>query len=152
MWTKLGSLRNVIRWCVGILEGEELCVYWRVLWFWKCFYFIYVNLKNIVYAEFIYMCVVFATHRVCVCVGVQCSSCSIKFLLRAWSAWCVRWRSWLRHCATSRKVTGLIPDSVTVICLWHNPSGRIISLWGRLILEHKRVPGIFPGGVKTAGA
>jgi hypothetical protein len=37
--------------------------------------------------------------------------------------WCVmvptaggtRWRSWLRHCATSRKVAGLIPDSVNRI-------------------------------------
>jgi len=24
----------------------------------------------------------------------------------------VRWRSWLRHCATSRKVAGSIPDGV----------------------------------------
>jgi hypothetical protein len=24
-----------------------------------------------------------------------------------------RWRSWLRHCATSRKVAGSIPDGVT---------------------------------------
>ena len=24
-----------------------------------------------------------------------------------------RWRSWLRHCATSRKVVGSIPDGVT---------------------------------------
>ena len=26
-----------------------------------------------------------------------------------------RWRSWLRHCATSRKVTGSIPYGVTGI-------------------------------------
>ena len=26
-----------------------------------------------------------------------------------------RWRSWLRHCATSRKVTGSIPDFVSEI-------------------------------------
>ena len=26
-----------------------------------------------------------------------------------------RWRSWLRHCATSRKVAGSIPDGVTGI-------------------------------------
>jgi hypothetical protein len=26
--------------------------------------------------------------------------------------WGTRWRSWLRHCATSRKVTGSIPDGV----------------------------------------
>ena len=25
------------------------------------------------------------------------------------------WRSWLRHCATSRKVTGSVPDGVTGI-------------------------------------
>ena len=28
----------------------------------------------------------------------------------SWGTW---WRSWLRHCATSRKVVGLIPDDVT---------------------------------------
>ena len=26
--------------------------------------------------------------------------------------WVTRWRSWLRHCATSRKVAGSIPDGV----------------------------------------
>jgi hypothetical protein len=26
--------------------------------------------------------------------------------------WGRRWRSWLRHCATSRKVAGSIPDGV----------------------------------------
>jgi hypothetical protein len=31
-----------------------------------------------------------------------------------------RWRSWLRHCATSRKVAGLIPDGVTWIFHWHS--------------------------------
>ena len=30
---------------------------------------------------------------------------------------CMRWRSWLRHCATSRKVAGSIPDSVIDIIL-----------------------------------
>ena len=34
-----------------------------------------------------------------------------------------RWRSWLRHCATSRKVAGSIPDGVIEIFHWHNPSG-----------------------------
>jgi hypothetical protein len=33
-----------------------------------------------------------------------------------------RWRSWLRHCATSRKVSGSIPDGVIGIFHWHNPS------------------------------
>jgi hypothetical protein len=39
-----------------------------------------------------------------------------------------RWRSLLRHCATSRKVAGPIPDGVTGIFQWLNPSGRIVAL------------------------
>ena len=38
------------------------------------------------------------------------------------------WRSWLRHCAKSRKVAGSIPDGVTGILNWHNPSGRTMAL------------------------
>ena len=38
------------------------------------------------------------------------------------------WRSWLRHCATSRKVAGSIPDGVFGIFHWHNPSGRTMAL------------------------
>ena len=41
--------------------------------------------------------------------------------------WGTRWRSWLRHCATSRKVAGSIPDGVIVIFLWHNPSDRSMA-------------------------
>ena len=36
------------------------------------------------------------------------------------------WRGWLRHCATSRKVAGSIPDGVTGI--FHNTSGRTMAL------------------------
>ena len=39
-----------------------------------------------------------------------------------------RWRSWLRHRATSRKVAGSIPDGDIEIFHWHNPSGRTIAL------------------------
>jgi hypothetical protein len=39
-----------------------------------------------------------------------------------------RWRSWLRHRATSRKVAGLIPDGVIGIFHWYNPSGRTMAL------------------------
>jgi hypothetical protein len=39
-----------------------------------------------------------------------------------------RWHSWLRHCATSRKVAGSIPDGVIRIFHWHNPSGRTMVL------------------------
>jgi len=38
------------------------------------------------------------------------------------------WSSWLRHCATSRKVTGLIPDGVVGFFHLHNPSGRTMAL------------------------
>jgi hypothetical protein len=39
-----------------------------------------------------------------------------------------RWRSWLRHSVTSRKVAGWIPNGVTGIFHWHNPSGRTVAL------------------------
>ena len=39
-----------------------------------------------------------------------------------------RWSSWLRHCATSRKVAGSIPDGVIGIFHWYNPSGRTMAL------------------------
>jgi hypothetical protein len=38
------------------------------------------------------------------------------------------WRSSLRHCATNRKVAGSIPEGVTGIFHWHNPSGRTMAL------------------------
>jgi hypothetical protein len=40
---------------------------------------------------------------------------------------CTRWRSWLRHCAISRKVAGSIPDGVIGIFHWHNPSCRTMA-------------------------
>ena len=38
------------------------------------------------------------------------------------------WCSWLRHCATSQKVAGSIPDSVIGIFLSHNLSGCTVAL------------------------
>jgi hypothetical protein len=37
-------------------------------------------------------------------------------------------RSWLRHCTTIRKVAGSIPEGVTRMFQWLNPSGRIVAL------------------------
>jgi hypothetical protein len=34
---------------------------------------------------------------------------------------------WLKHCSTSRKVAGSIPDGVTGIFNWHNHSGRTMA-------------------------
>ena len=36
--------------------------------------------------------------------------------------------SWLRHCATSRKDSGSIPDGVTGVFHWLNTSGRTMAL------------------------
>ena len=42
--------------------------------------------------------------------------------------WNMRWNSWLRHCATSRKVADSMPDGVIGIFHWHNPSGCTMAL------------------------
>ena len=64
---------------------------------------------------------------------------------------CTRWRSWLRHCATSRKVAGSITDSVVGISHWHNPSGRTMALGFTQPLTEKSTRNI-SWGVKAAGA
>ena len=52
--------------------------------------------------------------------------CTVYTVCMYW--WDARCRSWLRHCATSRKVAGSIPDGVIWIFYWHNPSGRTMTL------------------------
>jgi hypothetical protein len=42
--------------------------------------------------------------------------------------WGMQRRSWLRHCATSRKVVRSIPDGAIGFFHWHNPSGRTMAL------------------------
>jgi hypothetical protein len=39
-----------------------------------------------------------------------------------------RWRSWLRHYATIRKVTSSIPDVVIGVFNWPNSSSRTLAL------------------------
>ena len=62
-----------------------------------------------------------------------------------------RWRSWLRHCATSQKVAGSIPDGVIGIFHWHNPSGRTMALGSTQPLTEMSTRNIF-WEVKAAGA
>jgi hypothetical protein len=70
---------------------------------------------------------------------LSCKTCLVNtsaFLLHFLNSFphhhiCLRgtlWCSWLRHCATSRKVTGSIPDGVDGIFHWHNPSGHTMAL------------------------
>ena len=58
------------------------------------------------------------SYSMLVCVCVQHSSINGVTL----------WRSWLRHCATSRKVAGSIPDGVVWVFRWCNSSSRIMAL------------------------
>jgi hypothetical protein len=44
------------------------------------------------------------------------------------TAWQWRWRSWLRHCAITRKVAGSIPDGIIGIFHRYNPFGRTMAL------------------------
>ena len=55
------------------------------------------------------------------------------------------------HCATSRKVAGLIPDGVIGILRWHNPSGRTMALGLAQPLTEMSTRNI-SCGVKTFGA
>ena len=64
-----------------------------------------------------------------------------------WGTW---WHGWLRHCATSRKVAGSIPDGVTGIFRSHNPSRRTVTLGLTQPLTKMSTRNIF-WGVKAAG-
>jgi hypothetical protein len=61
------------------------------------------------------------------------------------------WRSWLRHCATSRKMVSSMHDGVTGIFHLHNPSGRTMALGLTLPLREMSTKNIF-WGVKATGA
>jgi hypothetical protein len=58
-----------------------------------------------------------------------------------------QWHSCLRHCATSRKFVGSIPDGAIGIFHWHNPPGHTTA-WGTKAI----VPWNFTWEVKAAGA
>ena len=58
----------------------------------------------------------------------------------------MRWRVWLRHWTTSRKVAGSISDELIWIFYWHNPSGRTMPPgWTQSLTEMNT-------RVKVAGA
>jgi hypothetical protein len=62
---------------------------------------------------------------------------TIKMLPILWSGvlyWCSWQRSTSRHCTTSRKVAGSIPDGVIGIFYWHSPSGCIVALGSTQLL------------------
>ena len=62
-----------------------------------------------------------------------------------------RWRSRLRHCATSRKVAGSISVGVIAIFHWYNSSGRTMALRLTQPLTEMSTRNI-SWGIKAAGA
>jgi hypothetical protein len=62
-----------------------------------------------------------------------------------------RWCSWSKHCATSREVAGSLPNGVTGIFHWHNPSGRTTALGSMQHLKEMNTRKIY-WWVKSAGA
>jgi hypothetical protein len=61
-----------------------------------------------------------------------------------------RWRSWLRHYATSRKVTGTSRDEVDIFNL-SNPSSRIMALVSTEPLREMSTRNLL-WGLRSAGA
>jgi hypothetical protein len=55
--------------------------------------------------------------------GRATTGCLVNFV-----SWGTRWRSWLRHCATSRTVRDSISGGVSGIFHWNNPPGRTMGL------------------------
>jgi hypothetical protein len=60
------------------------------------------------------------------------------------------WCSSLRHCVTSRKVVGSIPDGLIGIFCWHNLSGCTVVMVSTRPVTEMSTRGIF-WGVKVAG-
>ena len=54
--------------------------------------------------------------------------CIVIIMVNYLFMWGTRWRSCLRHCTTSQKVAGSIPDGVIGIFNLHNPSCRTTAL------------------------
>ena len=59
-------------------------------------------------------------------------------------------RRLLRHCATSRKISGSIPDGVIGIFHWHDPSGRTAALGSTQPLTEMSIKNI-SWGIKATG-
>ena len=83
--------------------SSKIFVFPHILYIYIYIYiYIYTHIYIYTYIYihiYIYGCVC-----VCVCVCVCARVC-----VCVWDKW---WCSWLRHCATNRKVAGLIPDGV----------------------------------------
>jgi hypothetical protein len=94
-----------------------------------------------------------SNHRASLCYIAEdpwCISAFIAITNRLMLLLLQTWRSWLRHCATSRKVAGSIPDVVIGIFHWLNPFGRTMALGSTQPLTELSTKNI-SWGVKAAG-
>ena len=78
---------------------------------------------------------------VCVCMNVLCVCMHTCMYV------CTRWRTWLRHYATSRKVAGSVTDGVNGIFYCFNLSGPGVDQ-----SSNRNEYQIYFQGVKAAGA
>ena len=64
-----------------------------------------------------------------------------------------QWRSWLRHCTTSRKVEGSVPNGVIGIFHWYSPSSLTVALGSTQPLTEMSTRNIYWGvkGVRCVG-
>ena len=89
--------------------------------------------------------------HLCCLYMLSCRGPGPHYLLYLRNTWYTWWSSWLRHCSTSRKVAGSIPDGVIGIIRCHNPSGRTVTLVSTQPVTEVSTRN-FPWGVKAAGA
>jgi hypothetical protein len=64
-------------------------------------------------------------------------------IIRVYKAVLSGWCSSLRHCGTSQQVAGSIPDGVTGIFRWHNPSGGTMALGSTQLLTEVSTRNIY---------
>ena len=80
---------------------------------------------------------------------IDCTMFELQnYRYRSWNTRCC---SWLKHCATRRKVAGSIPGGFTEISHWQIPSGRTMAQLSTQPLREMRTRNI-PWLVKTASA
>ena len=69
---------------------------------------------------FMYNCCAFRTHQVIITHVCVCVCVCVCVYIYIYICLITRWRSWMRHCATSQKVAGSIPNGVIVIFRWQS--------------------------------
>jgi hypothetical protein len=131
---------------LNFLQRVYVCVCWNI----SCIFWRSLIVSNLVPSDSVLGC----NCEMCVLCPLAEVPLSISVYLLTLLLYILggtRWRSWLRHCATSWKVTGSIPDGINGIFHWHNHSGRTIALGLTLPLTEMSTKDI-SWGVKAAGA